>query len=99
MNKQTARVYLRPSRTTTPTDRYRFEDDAEDAAPARRASLPDDAALMDLQAPRAQYYFTIGSVETFENSLNRVQEEMGVSPTDFVPVRRSVSACVHPPPN
>ncbi|XXQ38982.1 AAA+ ATPase domain-containing protein [Plasmodiophora brassicae] len=87
MNKQTARVYLRPSRTTTPTDRYRFEDDAEDAAPARRASLPDDAALMDLQAPRAQYYFTIGSVETFENSLNRVQEEMGVSPTDFVPIK------------
>ncbi|GJD07376.1 ATP-dependent zinc metalloprotease FTSH 8, mitochondrial [Galdieria sulphuraria] len=34
----------------------------------------------------APYYFTIGSVEAFENKLEQIQEDLGVSPNDFVPV-------------
>lgn len=34
----------------------------------------------------APYYFTIGSVEAFENKLEQIQQDLGVSPSDFVPV-------------
>eukprot|EP00586_Coscinodiscus_wailesii_P001856 CAMPEP_0172479356 /NCGR_PEP_ID=MMETSP1066-20121228/3886_1 /TAXON_ID=671091 /ORGANISM="Coscinodiscus wailesii, Strain CCMP2513" /LENGTH=379 /DNA_ID=CAMNT_0013239755 /DNA_START=135 /DNA_END=1270 /DNA_ORIENTATION=+ len=33
------------------------------------------------------YYFTIGSVESFEDKLTKTQEELGVSPRDYVPVK------------
>ncbi|GJQ15950.1 hypothetical protein GpartN1_g7741.t1 [Galdieria partita] len=34
----------------------------------------------------APYYFTIGSVEAFENKLEQIQEDLGLPPNDFVPV-------------
>eukprot|EP00871_Galdieria_phlegrea_P002300 jgi/Galph1/3070/GphlegSOOS_G1751.1 len=34
----------------------------------------------------APYYFTIGSIEAFENKLEQIQEDLGISPNDFVPV-------------
>lgn len=33
------------------------------------------------------YYFTIGSVETFERKLEQAQRELGILPRDFVPVQ------------
>ncbi|CAK8576078.1 unnamed protein product [Lathyrus sativus] len=36
-----------------------------------------------------KYYFTIGSVESFEEKLEEVQETLGVDPHDYVPVTYS----------
>lgn len=38
-----------------------------------------------LQAP--SYYFTIGSVESFERKLEAAQRELGIHPRDFIPVQ------------
>lgn len=35
----------------------------------------------------APYYFTIGSVESFERKLEQVQRDMGIHPRDFIPVQ------------
>ena len=34
-----------------------------------------------------QPWFTIGSIDTFERNLERIQREMGTDPADFVKVR------------
>lgn len=33
------------------------------------------------------YFFTIGSVETFERKLEQVQRDLGIAPRDFIPVQ------------
>eukprot|EP00946_MAST-07B_sp_MAST-7B-sp1_P005042 g5042.t1 len=38
-------------------------------------------------ASRAKYYFTIGSIESFERKLEIAQRELGISTQDFVPVQ------------
>ena len=35
----------------------------------------------------ASYYFSIGSVETFERKLETAQRELGIQPRDFIPVQ------------
>jgi len=35
----------------------------------------------------APFYFTIGSVESFERKLEQVQRDMGIHPRDFIPVQ------------
>jgi AFG3 family protein len=48
-----------------------------------------DVRSLVTQIPKgkhAPYYFTIGSVESFENKLEQIQQDLGVSPNDFVPV-------------
>lgn len=37
--------------------------------------------------PDTQPWFTIGSIDTFERNLERIQREMGTDPADFVKVR------------
>lgn len=39
-----------------------------------------------LNSNEAQYYFTIGSAEAFERSLEQAQAAMGVSPEHYIPV-------------
>lgn len=38
-------------------------------------------------APDTQPWFAIGSIDTFERNLERIQKEMGTDPADFVKVR------------
>jgi hypothetical protein len=35
----------------------------------------------------APFYFTIGSVESFERKLEQVQRDMSIHPRDFIPVQ------------
>ncbi|KAL7550882.1 hypothetical protein ACHAWF_014086, partial [Thalassiosira exigua] len=37
--------------------------------------------------PQLVYHFNIGSVESFEDKLTRSQQELGISPRDYVPVQ------------
>ena len=59
-------------------DRVRVELNRE----ATRAMYPESAAAN----PNFYYYFTIGSVESFERKLDEAQKELGIPTTERIPV-------------
>ncbi|KAI0566883.1 ATP-dependent zinc metalloprotease FTSH 2 [Gracilaria domingensis] len=62
-------------------------DDADfsDGSPRRNSDKinPSTATMNTTESP---FYFTIGSIETFEKKLEAVQEDLGLEPDGFVPV-------------
>ncbi|KAJ1566331.1 AAA ATPase afg3 [Cladochytrium tenue] len=51
-----------------------------------RVNLRGDAPLRGAGAPLSPYYFTIGSVESFERNLDAAQRELGIPPRERIPV-------------
>ncbi|XP_068635569.1 ATP-dependent zinc metalloprotease FTSH 8, mitochondrial-like [Aristolochia californica] len=69
-NKSVAKVYVRNSPAVSNETR---DDSLQSHAPVGNTS-------------QYKYYFTIGSVESFEEKLEEAQEALGIDPHDFVPV-------------
>jgi hypothetical protein len=57
------------------------DDEAERLSSARAGAHPGANAT-------PQYFFNIGSVETFERSLVDAQREIGADPNEYIPVRK-----------
>mmetsp|Transcript_30871 Transcript_30871/g.49498 ORF Transcript_30871/g.49498 Transcript_30871/m.49498 type:complete len:816 (-) Transcript_30871:625-3072(-) len=83
VNKQYAKVYVkspslgpvvRDDGLRTDTDRY-----AQAATTRESSDISGDHG--------SQYYFNIGSVDSFERKLDLAQRELGLSSKDFVPVQ------------
>uniref|UniRef100_A0A803LCF5 AAA+ ATPase domain-containing protein n=1 Tax=Chenopodium quinoa TaxID=63459 RepID=A0A803LCF5_CHEQI len=71
-NKSVAKVYVRSSpRNLTSNDEVQG---------------PTSSSPSKGQSGQYKYYFTIGSVENFEEKLEEAQEALGIDPHDYVPV-------------
>ncbi|XP_021720822.1 ATP-dependent zinc metalloprotease FTSH 10, mitochondrial-like [Chenopodium quinoa] len=71
-NKSVAKVYVRSSpRNQTSNDEVQG---------------PTSGSPSRGQSGQYKYYFTIGSVENFEEKLEEAQEALGIDPHDYVPV-------------
>lgn len=71
-NKSVAKVYVRSSpRIQTSSDEVQG---------------PTSSAPSKGHSGQCKYYFTIGSVESFEEKLEEAQEALGIDPHDYVPV-------------
>lgn len=73
-NKSVAKVYVRSS----PRVKNETNDDAVQG--------PVNGAPARGNASQYKYYFNIGSVESFEEKLEEVQEALGIDSHDYVPV-------------
>ncbi|XXG80870.1 hypothetical protein AAC387_Pa09g1641 [Persea americana] len=73
-NKSVAKVYVRSSPLI-----INHSSDEEIQGPMTRS--PAQANMSQYK-----YYFTIGSVDSFEEKLEEAQEALGIDPHDFVPV-------------
>ncbi|XVF68808.1 hypothetical protein PTKIN_Ptkin11bG0030700 [Pterospermum kingtungense] len=71
-NKSVAKVYVRS------TPRNQTSDDVVQG--------PDNGTSIGRHGGQCKYYFTIGSVESFEEKLEEAQEALGIDPHDYVPV-------------
>ncbi|CAN8065132.1 unnamed protein product [Agarophyton chilense] len=52
----------------------------------RRTSDKINTTAAVLNSSESPFFFTIGSIETFEKKLEAVQEDLGLEPDEFVPV-------------
>jgi AFG3 family protein len=100
VNNKTARVVLRRRGEAGPD---RSSGDAKSAAPGGSSDWMTEDSNEDTGAaqggngsfspassepmPQAAYYFSIGSVESFERKLEAAQKELGISSRDFIPVQ------------
>ena len=73
-NKSVAKVYVRSS----PCIKNQTNDDV--------AQSPINGNPTNGNASQYKFYFNIGSVESFEEKLQEVQEALGIDPHDYVPV-------------
>lgn len=71
-NKSVAKVYVR----STARDQINNDD----------LQGPGSGAPSRGQSGQYKYYFTIGSVENFEEKLEEAQETLGIDPHNYVPV-------------
>ncbi|CAO2840704.1 unnamed protein product [Amaranthus hypochondriacus] len=71
-NKSVAKVYVRSS----PRDQI-----TDDVVQGPASSVPARG-----RSGQYKYYFTIGSVESFEEKLEEAQEALGIDPHEYVPV-------------
>ena len=52
-----------------------------------RASELDTQTAQPAAAPSVyKFFFNIGSIESFERKMEEAQEDLGLSPNDFVPI-------------
>lgn len=51
------------------------------------SSADRDGSINHKLKAHHQYYFNIGSVESFERQLEQAQREIGIAPRDFIPVQ------------
>ncbi|GMH94398.1 hypothetical protein TL16_g12897 [Triparma laevis f. inornata] len=58
-----------------------------DVGEKERGSKPQPNAINPFSSIQPTFFFTIGSVESFERKLEVSQREMGIEPKDFVPVQ------------
>jgi len=100
-NNKTARVVLRrrgeagPDRTSGDVkgaapgggSDWMTEDSNEDSGSSAQGSNGSFSPASSEPMPQAAYYFSIGSVESFERKLEAAQKELGISSRDFVPVQ------------
>jgi len=86
VNKQYVRVYLRrdaPMNTPTTSQENPYGD--QDIS-SPRSPTSSTTSSPSRQAPAAHYYFTIGSIESFEKNLKQAQDELGIPSRERIPV-------------
>ena len=101
VNNKTARVVLRrwreagPDRTSGDAkgaapgngSEWMTEGTNEDSGSSAQGSNGSFSPASSEPMPQAAYYFSIGSVESFERKLEAAQKELGISSRDFIPAQ------------
>lgn len=98
-NKQTVKVYIRPSAVRSLVLAQQQDGGVGDANADSEMQYNTESDSMQTStdtmssAPRRReegvyrFYFNIGSVDAFERSLEDAQKDLGVDPSDWVPVK------------
>jgi len=86
VNKTTARVFIRRTLPSAPVTTASDGTTAFDDSFGNESTPASEEAPIVIGDSNASYFFTIGSVESFEKRLDEIQEELGIHPNDYVPV-------------
>lgn len=96
-NKQTAKVYIKPSaiRTMIQAQHEQHVNDGDmDQDVMYQEEIPETRAVESTTVTSTRrrdegvyrYYFNIGSVDAFERAMEESQRNLGIAPSDWVPI-------------